>query len=119
MDDDAGFELFGYDCEDCSCGGKHNIKWLNSRNQAESWGTLKCSKCGYSVSLAGIMNIKPYCRGERPWVNKDNAYERCLSTGQKTKMQVAMVTSNSIYYASGFSSLYTVSYTHLTLPTKA
>lgn len=106
MDDDAGFELFGYDCEDCSCGGKHNIKWLNSRNQAESWGTLKCSKCGYSFSLAGIMNIKPYCRGERPWVNKDNAYERCLSTGQKTKMQVAMVTSNSIYYASGFSSLY-------------
>ena len=106
MDDDAGFELFGYDCEDCSCGGKHNIKWLNSRNQAESWGTLKCSKCERSVSLAGIMNIKPYCRGERPWVNRENTYERCLSMGQKTKMQVAMVTSNSIYYASGFSSLY-------------
>ena len=35
MDDINGFELFGYDCEDCSCGGKHNIKWLNSRNQAE------------------------------------------------------------------------------------
>ena len=94
MDDDAGFELFGY------------IKWLNSRNQAESWGTLKCSKCERSVSLAGIMNIKPYCRGERPWVNRENTYERCLSMGQKTKMQVAMVTSNSIYYASGFSSLY-------------
>ena len=106
MDEENGFELFGYDCEDCSCGGKHNIKWLNSRNQAESWGTLKCSKCGLSVSLAGIMNIKPYCRGERPWINKDNTYERCQTNFQKTKMQVAMVTSNSIYYASSFSSLF-------------
>ena len=106
MDDENGFELFGYDCEDCSCGGKHNIKWLNSRNQAESWGTLKCSKCELSVSLAGIMNIKPYCRGERPWINKDNTYERCQTNFQKTKMQVAMVTSNSIYYASSFSSLF-------------
>ena len=106
MDDENGFELFGYDCEECSCGGKHMIKWLNSRNQAESWGTLKCSKCGKTVSLAGIMNIKPYCRGERPWINRDNTYERCMSSGQKTKMQVAMVTSNSIYYASVFSSLF-------------
>lgn len=106
MDVENGFELFGYDCEDCGCGGKHDIKWLNSRNQAESWGTLKCSKCGLSVSLAGIMNIKPYCRGERPWIDKPGTYERCLTNGQKTMMQVAMVTSNSIYYASGFSSLY-------------
>ena len=112
MDDEHGFELFGYDCEECGCGGKHNIKWLNSRNQAESWGTLKCSKCGKSVPLTGIMNIKPYCRGERPWVNKDNTYERCQTidptTKAKTKtmMRVAMVTSNSIYYSSGFSSLY-------------
>ena len=106
MDDENGFELFGYDCEDCGCGGKHNIKWLNSRNQAESWGTLKCSKCGLTVSLAGIMNIKPFCRGERPWIDKANTYERCQTIGQKTMMQVAMVTSNSLYYANGFSSLY-------------
>lgn len=106
MDDENGFELFGYDCEECSCGGKHIIKWLNSRNQAESWGTLKCSKCNVSVPLSGIMNIKPYCRGERPWVNKASTFERCQSSGQKTQMQVAMVTSNSIYYASGFSSLF-------------
>ena len=106
MDDEKGFELFGYDSEDCSQGGKHTIKWLNSRNQAESWGTLKCSKCECSVSLTGIMNIKPYCRGERPWINKDNTFERCSSGNDKTQMQVAMVTSNSIYYSSGFSSLY-------------
>lgn len=106
MDDEKGFELFGYDCEECHCGGRHSIKWLNSRNQAESWGTLKCSKCGSSVSLAGIMNIKPYCRGERPWINKENTFERCSSGTEKTQMQVAMVTSNSIYYSSGFSSLY-------------
>lgn len=106
MDDENGFELFGYECEDCGCGGKHNIKWLNSRNQAESWGTLKCSKCGLTVSLAGIMNIKPFCRGERPWIDKDNTYERCQTVGKKSMMQVAMVTSNSLYYANGFSSLY-------------
>lgn len=106
MDGENGFELFGYECEECSKGGKHNIKWLNARNQAESWGTLKCSKCGLPVSLSGIMNIKPFCKGERPWVNKDNTYERCQSKGQKTMMQVAMVTSNSIYYSNGFSSLY-------------
>ena len=106
LDDEGGFELFGYDCEDCSKGGRHNIKWLNARNQAESWGTLKCSKCELPVSLSGIMNIKPYCRGERPWVDKDNTYERCLNNGSKTTMQVAMVTSNSIYYSCGFSSLY-------------
>ena len=106
MDDEKGFELFGYDCEECHCGGRHSIKWLNSRNQAESWGTLKCSKCESSVSLAGIMNIKPYCRGERPWINKENTFERCSSGTEKTLMQVAMVTSNSIYYSSGFSSLY-------------
>lgn len=106
LDDENGFDLFGYKCEDCITGGKHDIKWLNSRNQAESWGTLKCSKCGKSVPLTGIMNIKPYCRGERPWVNKVHADERCMTSGQKTMMQVAMVTSNGIYYASCFSSLY-------------
>lgn len=100
-----GFELFGYKCEDCSSGGKHSLKWLNSRNQAETWGVLKCSKCGQTVPLAGIMNIKPFCRGERPWVN-NNTYERCVNNGHKNKMQVAMVTSNSIYYASIFSSLF-------------
>lgn len=105
MEAEEGFELFGYECEDCEKGGRHDIKWLNSRNQAESWGTLKCSKCGKSVPLTGIMNIKPYCRGERPWI-KGNTYERCMSSEGKTMMQVAMVTSNSVYYANCFSSLY-------------
>lgn len=106
MNCEEGFELFGYSCEECRCGGKHNIKWLNSRNQAESWGTLKCSRCGESTSLAGIMNIKPFCRGERPWVNKSNTYQRCMTDGNNSIMRVAMVTSNSVYYANGFSSLY-------------
>ena len=113
-----GFDLFGYHCSDCpsdkSSDGKHKIKWITSRNQAESWGTLKCEHCGGTVQLAGIMNLKPKCIGERPWDPDENntpTRERCMlgrsdDNSKSTRMQVAMVTSNSIYYAYGFSSLY-------------
>lgn len=103
MNSDEGFDLFNYNCDDCVCGGRHKIKWISSRNQAESWGILKCSKCEKSVSLTSIMNIKPLCRGDLPWLGPG---ERELCPGVKTKMQVAIVTSNSIYYANGFSSLH-------------
>lgn len=82
-----------------------------SRNQSESWGTLKCEHCNKSVSLAGIMNLKVFCRGEKPWEpyqgqNWVPTHERCMNGHSRTVMQVAMVTSNSIYYASSQSSLY-------------
>lgn len=107
LDSPDGFDLFGYDCEPCcdSQDGKHNLQWIANRNQSESWGILKCSNCGKTVSLAGIMNIKPFCRGERPW-DSDNRREVCTTGHGRTIMQMALVTSNSIYYANNLSSLY-------------
>lgn len=63
------------------------------------------------MSLAGIMNLKPFCRGERPWdpvpgQNWIPTHEQCMKGHERSIMQVAMVTSNSIYYASSQSSLY-------------
>ena len=112
IDKIEGFDLFGYPCDN-HCGGKkdHSLKWIQSRNQAESWGTLKCEHCNKSVPLTGIMNLKPFCRGEKPWEpvpgqNWVPTHERCVSGHERTIMRVAMVTSNSVYYASTQSSLY-------------
>lgn len=112
MTSDNGFDLFDYPCDNhCQVKGKHSLKWILNRNQTESWGTLKCEHCNKSVSLAGIMNLKVFCRGEKPWEPYQGqkwvpSHERCLNGHQRSVMQVAMVTSNSIYYASSQSSLY-------------
>lgn len=112
MDEEEGFDLFSYPCDNhCEGQRDHSIKWIQNRNQAESWGTLKCEHCNRSVSLAGIMNLKPFCRGEKPWEpvpgqNWAPTHERCTSGHSRTVMRVAMVTSNSVYYASTQSSLY-------------
>lgn len=112
MKSDNGFDLFGYPCDNhCTVKGKHSLKWIMNRNQSESWGTLKCEHCNKSVSLAGIMNLKVFCRGEKPWEpyqgqNWVPSHEMCMKGHSRSLMQVAMVTSNSIYYASSQSSLY-------------
>lgn len=104
----TGFELFDYPCQECECGGRHELQWIENRNNSESWGTLKCGKCNKSYSLEGIMNIHPFCKGDTPW----NGYgtksnEPCKDvTGARSVMQMALVTSNSVYYADSFSSLY-------------
>ena len=112
VDDENGFDLFGYPCDN-HCGGnkEHSLKWIQNRKQSESWGTLKCDHCQKIVSLAGIMNLKAFCRGERPWdpvpgQNWVPTHEQCKKGHERSIMQVAMVTSNSIYYASTQSSLY-------------
>lgn len=109
VDRQEGFDLFHYHCDDCKNGGKHDLKWIVSRNNGESWGRLQCAKCGESYQLAGVMNIKPYCQGERPW-EKDAQNDACRTMvngqSQKNLMQVAIVTSNSLYYANVISSLY-------------
>ena len=111
LDNKDGFDLFNYPCDNHCNGQDHSLKWIVNRNQSESWGTLKCEHCGRTVSLAGIMNIKPFCRGEKPWEpapgqNWVPTHEECRTNGQRSIMQVAMVTSNSIYYAISQSSLY-------------
>ncbi len=95
-------KLFSFDAATCqnSQDKKHKLQWLMSRSNPESYGTLKCEYCGKWTSLEGIMNIKPKCSGEKPWVDED-AKEKC-----DEEMTWALVTSNSIYYADSFSSLY-------------
>lgn len=108
MKNPNGFELFDYQCQDCERGGRHELQWIENRNNSESWGTLKCKKCGKTYGLEGIMNIHPFCKGEMPWNgigSKSN--ESCKDiNGGKGVMQMALVTSNSIYYADSFGSLY-------------
>lgn len=112
VDAEVGFELFNYQCENhCKKGGDHKLQWIVNRNQSESWGILKCSKCGETVSLSGVMNMKPYCRGEKPWEPSNGNllvpnHEMCGTPQNRSIMQVAMVTSNAIYYAHNISSLY-------------
>ena len=112
MDDENGFDLFDYPHQNHCNGQDHNLKWIVNRNQSESWGTLKCTRCEKTVSLSGIMNIKPYCIGEKPWEPEQghgawsSSRETCGTAANRTIMRVAMVTSNSIYYALTQSSLY-------------
>ena len=111
LDDEKGFDLFNYPHNGHCNGQDHDLKWIVNRNQSESWGTLKCTRCGKTVSLSGIMNIKPYCIGEKPWEPEQghawsSSRETCGTAANRTIMRVAMVTSNSIYYALTQSSLY-------------
>ena len=108
MRNPAGFELFDYPCKDCECGGKHELQWIENRNNSESWGTLKCKKCGKTYGLEGIMNIHPFCKGDTPWNGVGSKSEEpCKDVdGTRNVMQMALVTSNSVYYADSFSSLF-------------
>lgn len=111
LDDEKGFDLFNYPHNGHCNGQDHDLKWIVNRNQSESWGTLKCTRCGKTVSLSGIMNIKPHCIGEKPWEPEQgypwrSSREICGTAADPTIMRVAMVTSNSIYYALTQSSLY-------------
>ena len=103
-----GFELFDYPCQECERGGRHELQWIENRNNSESWGTLKCKKCGKTYGLEGIMNIHPFCKGETPWNGIGSRSDQpCADVnGAKGVMQMALVTSNSVYYANSFSSLY-------------
>lgn len=106
-----GFDLFGFDITVYPCSasndGKHQLQWHENRAHSESFGTLKCGCCGQSISLEGIMNLQPSCSSHRPWEGfgvKDNM--RCSHRGQPVNMKWTLVTSNSVYYAENFSSLY-------------
>ncbi|MBR6931364.1 MAG: DUF1998 domain-containing protein [Bacteroidales bacterium] len=106
---EKGFDLFHYEGQPCpdSKTGEHELQWLENRSHAESFGTLKCKHCGQSVSLEGIMNLQPLCPGDKPWegVGKQD-YAACMQKTGHTPMKWTLVTSNSVYYAESFSSLY-------------
>ena len=104
----TGFELFDYPCQECERGGRHELQWIENRNNSESWGTIKCKKCGKTYGLEGIMNIHPFCKGDTPWNGiGSKSEEPCKDVNDaRGVMQMALVTSNSVYYADSFSSLY-------------
>ena len=114
---EEGFDLFGYDQSMWPCpeNMKPDLQWMENRSHAESFGRLqcrnraeKCMNCPGSVSLEGIMNLQPLCPGERPWegVNVRDHIACKSEIGERSKMKWALVTSNSVYYAESFSSLY-------------
>lgn len=107
-----GFDLFSYAHCDCEKGGRHEIFYSENKNHSEGFGVLKCTKCNEVVSLEGIMNLRPKCSREKPWMGKNTgSFEKdkeCKShiNSEDETMRVALVTSNSVYYAQTFSSLY-------------
>ncbi len=106
---EEGFDLFNYDSEPCpeNNNGEHVLQWLENRNHTESFGMLKCKCCGKSVSLEGIMNLQPLCPGDKPWEGiGQRDFAACMQKHKRSTMKWALVTSNSVYYAESFSSLY-------------
>ena len=114
---EEGFDLFGYDASMWPCpeNMKPDLQWMENRSHAESFGRLqcrnraeKCKSCIGSVSLEGIMNLQPLCPGERPWEGIGARDHTACKTesGSRSTMKWALVTSNSVYYAESFSSLY-------------
>lgn len=112
-----GFDFRGYATHSCGCpkcnGGPHKLTYTESQNKASGWGVLKCTECGKVVSLEGIMNLRPKCLREMPWLGIDNdniAQDRYVckkeGTEEDSTMQVALLTSNGVYYADQVSSLY-------------
>lgn len=106
---EEGFDLFNYDSEPCpeNNNGEHVLQWLENRNHTESFGMLKCKCCGKSVSLEGIMNLQPLCPSDKPWEGiGQRDFAACMQKHKRSTMKWALVTSNSVYYAENFSSLY-------------
>lgn len=104
-----GFDLFNYEGDPCpgNKNGEHELQWLENRSHTESFGMLKCKCCEQSVSLEGIMNLQPLCPGDKPWegIGKRD-YAACMQKNKRSTMRWALVTSNSVYYAENFSSLF-------------
>ncbi len=108
---DEGFDLFRYEGQQCpkNESGEHRLQWLENRSHSESFGTLRCKCCNQRVSLEGIMNIQPLCPGEKTWEGIGSIdHVPCVkkTTHEHSTMKWAMVTSNSVYYAENFSSLF-------------
>ncbi len=106
---EEGFDLFNYKGQPCSGNDNrsHELLYMESKNNPESLGLLKCKCCGAVVSLEGIMSLKPKCHGDKPWENI-RAYDHTCkddATGKASTMRYAMATSNSVYYADCLSSL--------------
>jgi hypothetical protein len=85
----------------CNSTDPMKIKWIRNNSVSDSFDSIsiRC-ECQKETTLRGIMNLRPNCNGHKPWEG-DNVHERCHQ-----KMQVALTTSNNIYFAQTISSIY-------------
>lgn len=120
--EDNGENIFDID----PCCSDPNLKWTENKTKSEGYGSIfiECKNCGLGsgsskdkpkISLEGINSIQPNCKGQKPWeieINKPEfiPFEKCYVLGNeqngRSKMQVSLITANSMYYANGFSSLF-------------
>lgn len=121
-ENDKGEDLFSLD----NCCSRPQLRWTESKTKSEGYASIyiECLSCGLGngttkdkpkINLEGINSITPFCQGERPWEislgedetrNSDECFVRGERSNGREKMTVALVTANTVYYASGFSSLY-------------
>jgi hypothetical protein len=107
------------------CCDHQDLKWSESKNKAEGYGSifLECRNCGMGtadndkhpkISLEGINNLSPFCPGHKPWeMSLQEGRDElpfdancCGRNGDRTRMKVALVTGNNVYFANTFSSVY-------------
>jgi len=106
------------------CCNAPKLKWTESKNRSEGYASIfiECLNCGLGsgkdgkmkVSLEGINNLEPVCPGHKPWeIDLEDTNDRipydmdcCTRAGSRTRMKVALVTGNNIYFANTFSSVY-------------
>ena len=107
----SGFKLFDQNPNTCCNGQRHKLKYLENENHSDGWGRLVCEVCNECVPLDGIMNLRPECSKEMPWLGIDRGRIKvdaaaCTVNNAPGTMRVALVTSHSTYYADTISSLY-------------
>jgi len=126
INSDKSIDLFKYQL---CCGTPDNptakIKITSSTANASGFDGkwLKCENCGRQTSLKGLMSVKIFCPGHKPWEaetyvgneiwsHNGNSKSRnsqppkddkCYS---KKTMKVALTTGNNLYYSRMLSSIY-------------
>jgi hypothetical protein len=106
-----GFDLFGYSKTTCSCGGAHSLEFSENIGHTEGFGHIRCTKCNNTISLEGILNLRPKCSREMPWrrVSAEDGIPKdtvCRQDGKDGTMRVMLTTSPGIYYADMRSGLF-------------
>lgn len=110
----AGFDLFHQNPCNCIDNSSHSLTYMENEDHSDGWGWLECTKCHTKVPLDGIMNLKPLCSKEMPWLGQSSPNtdkfkidtNNCNDGNHPSTMRVALVTSHSVYYAETASSIF-------------
>jgi len=109
------------------CCSNPQLKWTESKTKSEGYASvfIECMSCGLGngkdsehpkINLEGINGLEPYCIGEKPWemslengshaIPTEPCYVRGEATNGQERMKVVLVTSNNVYYANMFASIF-------------